>query len=141
MAELASGKLLLDEPADGRRPAADPQRGAPRRARPRDPRHARRDRRAGSTPAASCSPARAPMFSAGYDLGNLEGREFEENAEKLVAHPFHSALEALEAFPYPVIGAAQRPRHRRRAGAGADLRHPDRGARDQARACRRPSSA
>ena len=46
-----------------------------------------------------------PVFSAGYDLGNLEGREFEENAEKLVAHPFHSALEALEAFPYPVVAA------------------------------------
>ena len=46
-----------------------------------------------------------PVFSAGYDLGNLEGREFEENAEKLVAHPFHAAIEALEAFPFPVIGA------------------------------------
>ena len=45
------------------------------------------------------------VFSAGYDLGNLEGQEFEEDAEKLVAHPFHSALEALEAYPYPVVGA------------------------------------
>ena len=43
------------------------------------------------------------VFSAGYDLGNLEGREFEENAEKLVAHPFHDAIEALEAYPYPVV--------------------------------------
>ena len=44
-----------------------------------------------------------PMFSAGYDLGNLEGQEFEEDAERLVAHPFHAALEALEAYPYPVV--------------------------------------
>ncbi len=44
-----------------------------------------------------------PMFSAGYDLGNLEGQEFEQDAERLVAHPFHDALEALEAYPYPVV--------------------------------------
>jgi enoyl-CoA hydratase/carnithine racemase len=43
------------------------------------------------------------IFSAGYDLGNLEGREFEENAERLVAHPFHDAIEALDAFPYPMV--------------------------------------
>ena len=43
------------------------------------------------------------MFSAGYDIGNLEGQEFEEDAERLVAHPFHDALEALEAYPYPVV--------------------------------------
>jgi enoyl-CoA hydratase/carnithine racemase len=45
------------------------------------------------------------MFSAGYDLGNLDGQEFEQDAERLVAHPFHDALEALEAYPFPVIGA------------------------------------
>ncbi len=44
------------------------------------------------------------MFSAGYDIGNLEGQSFEESAERLVAHPFHDAIEALEAYPYPVIG-------------------------------------
>lgn len=44
------------------------------------------------------------MFSAGYDLGNLDGQDFEQAAERLVAHPFHAALEALEAYPYPVIG-------------------------------------
>jgi enoyl-CoA hydratase/carnithine racemase len=42
-------------------------------------------------------------FSAGYDIGNLSEQEFEESAEKLVAHPFHDALEALEAYRYPVI--------------------------------------
>ncbi len=42
-------------------------------------------------------------FSAGYDIGNLSEQGFEESAEKLVAHPFHDALEALEAYRYPVI--------------------------------------
>ena len=31
--------------------------------------------------------------------------QFEEDAEALVAHPFHSAIEALEAYEYPVIAA------------------------------------
>jgi enoyl-CoA hydratase/carnithine racemase len=44
------------------------------------------------------------VFSAGYDIGNLEGQSFEESAERLVAHPFHDALEALEAYEYPVVG-------------------------------------
>ena len=43
------------------------------------------------------------VFSAGYDIGNLSEQEFEESAEKLVAHPFHDAIEALEAYRYPVI--------------------------------------
>jgi enoyl-CoA hydratase/carnithine racemase len=44
-----------------------------------------------------------PVFSAGYDIGNLEEAEFEESAERLVAHPFHDAIEALEAYAYPVV--------------------------------------
>ena len=43
------------------------------------------------------------MFSAGYDIGNLEEGRFEEAAERLVAHPFHDAIEALDAYPYPVV--------------------------------------
>ena len=43
------------------------------------------------------------VFSAGYDIGNLSEQEFEESAEQLVAHPFHDALEALEAYRYPVV--------------------------------------
>jgi enoyl-CoA hydratase/carnithine racemase len=43
------------------------------------------------------------VFSAGYDIGNLSEQEFEESAERLVAHPFHDALEALEAYRYPVV--------------------------------------
>ena len=44
------------------------------------------------------------VFSAGYDIGNLEGTAFEESAERLVAHPFHDAIEALDAYRYPVVG-------------------------------------
>jgi enoyl-CoA hydratase/carnithine racemase len=44
------------------------------------------------------------VFSAGYDIGNLEESSFEESAERLVAHPFHDAIEALEAYRFPVIG-------------------------------------
>jgi enoyl-CoA hydratase/carnithine racemase len=43
------------------------------------------------------------VFSAGYDIGNLSEQEFEESAEKLVAHPFHDALEAIETYRYPVV--------------------------------------
>jgi enoyl-CoA hydratase/carnithine racemase len=43
------------------------------------------------------------VFSAGYDIGNLSEQKFEESAEKLVAHPFHDALEAIEAYRYPVV--------------------------------------
>ena len=45
-----------------------------------------------------------PVFSAGYDIGNLEEGGFQETAERLVAHPFHDAIEALEAYRYPVVG-------------------------------------
>ena len=43
------------------------------------------------------------MFSAGYDIGDLEGQSLEDSAERLVAHPFHGAIEALDAYPYPVV--------------------------------------
>jgi enoyl-CoA hydratase/carnithine racemase len=43
------------------------------------------------------------VFSAGYDIGDLEGREFERSASQLVAHPFHAAIEALESYEYPVV--------------------------------------
>jgi enoyl-CoA hydratase/carnithine racemase len=45
------------------------------------------------------------MFSAGYDIGEIPDEEFEERAERLVAHPFTEAIDALEAFPYPTLAA------------------------------------
>ena len=44
-----------------------------------------------------------PVFSAGYDIGGFEEGEFEKSAERLVAHPFQAAMEALDAYPYPVL--------------------------------------
>jgi enoyl-CoA hydratase/carnithine racemase len=43
------------------------------------------------------------MFSAGYDIGEIPEDEFEARAERLVAHPFTEAIEALEAFAYPTL--------------------------------------
>jgi enoyl-CoA hydratase/carnithine racemase len=43
------------------------------------------------------------VFSAGYDIGGFEDGRFEEAAERLVAHPFQDAIEALDAYPYPVV--------------------------------------
>jgi enoyl-CoA hydratase/carnithine racemase len=45
------------------------------------------------------------MFSAGYDIGEIPEGEFEEQAERLVAHPFTEAIEALAAFPWPTLAA------------------------------------
>jgi enoyl-CoA hydratase/carnithine racemase len=102
--ELASGKLLLDEPAPhvvrlkisnpGKRGALD---------------HEILDTLAATVRGldARCLllTGAGNMFSAGYDIGNLDDKNFEERAEALVAHPFHEALEALEAYEYPVVAA------------------------------------
>ena len=102
--ELASGKLVRDEPRDGvtRLRITNPgRRGA-------------LDHEILDTLAATVGSLDArclvitgteEVFSAGYDLGNLDGRRFQERAESLVAHPFHDSLEALEECPFPVIGA------------------------------------
>lgn len=45
------------------------------------------------------------MFSAGYEIGEIANGRFQEEAERLVAHPFTEAIEALEAFPYPTLAA------------------------------------
>ena len=45
------------------------------------------------------------MFSAGYDIGDIPSEVFADEAEKLVAHPFAAAIEALETYPYPTVAA------------------------------------
>ena len=45
------------------------------------------------------------MFSAGYEIGGITDRRFQEEAERLVAHPFTEAIEALESYPYPTLAA------------------------------------
>ena len=98
-----SGKLHLDEPVDGvaRLTLANPERRGALD-------HDILDALAGHARAldARCLIIRGTgaVFSAGYDIGNLEEQGFEESAERLVAHPFHAAIEALEAYPYPVLG-------------------------------------
>jgi enoyl-CoA hydratase/carnithine racemase len=46
-----------------------------------------------------------PVFSAGYDIGNLPRGELAAEAAALVAHPFSAAIEALDAFAYPAVAA------------------------------------
>jgi enoyl-CoA hydratase/carnithine racemase len=45
------------------------------------------------------------VFSAGYDIAGIPDEGFEQEAEALVAHPFHAAMEAVSAHPYPVLAA------------------------------------
>jgi enoyl-CoA hydratase/carnithine racemase len=101
---LAGGKLRLDFPADhvarltidnpGKRNALD---------------HDILDALASEVPAldARCLlvTATGPVFSAGYDIANLPGGELADEARALVAHPFHAAIEAFDAFPYPAVAA------------------------------------
>ena len=102
--ELADGKLLLDQPADqvARLTIANP---AKRNALD----HPILDGLAqvlGELDARCVILTGAGgMFSAGYDIGGMPQETFAEEAEKLVAHPFAAAIEALEAYPYPVVAA------------------------------------
>ena len=105
--ELAGGKLLVDEPLDGvvrltisnpaKRNALDHpildaitatlgELGSP-----------------GSVARCVIVTGAHGMFSAGYDIGEIPDEEFEERAERLVAHPFTEAIDALEAFPRPTL--------------------------------------
>jgi enoyl-CoA hydratase/carnithine racemase len=45
------------------------------------------------------------MFSAGYDIGGIPDESFQRDAEALVAHPFHAAMDAITNHPYPVVAA------------------------------------
>ncbi len=96
------GQLQLDEPAEGvaRLTIANPERRGALDHEILDSlaAHAR-------TLEARCLVIRGTgtVFSAGYDIGNLEEQQFEESAERLVAHPFNDAIEALEAYRFPVV--------------------------------------
>jgi enoyl-CoA hydratase/carnithine racemase len=107
--ELADGKLLIDEPADGvvRLTISNP---AKRNALD----HPILDAITATLGELSSPSSRARcvlvtgahgMFSAGYDIGEIPDDEFEERAERLVAHPFTQAIDALEAFPHPTLAA------------------------------------
>jgi enoyl-CoA hydratase/carnithine racemase len=106
--ELADGKLLIDEPADGvvRLTISNP---AKRNALDHPILDAITATLHELAPAAA-ERARCVvitgahgMFSAGYDIGEIPEEEFEDRAERLVAHPFTQAIDALEAFPFPTL--------------------------------------
>jgi enoyl-CoA hydratase/carnithine racemase len=46
-----------------------------------------------------------PVFSAGYDIASIPEETFERDAEALVAHPFHGAMEAISRHPWPTVAA------------------------------------
>jgi len=107
--ELADGKLLIDEPAEGvrRLTISNPDK---RNALDHPILDAISDtlaESAGTESRVRCLVITGAhgMFSAGYDIGEIPDEEFEERAERLVAHPFTQAIEALEAFPYPTLAA------------------------------------
>ncbi|MGH2903749.1 MAG: enoyl-CoA hydratase/isomerase family protein [Solirubrobacteraceae bacterium] len=114
--ELADGKLLIDEPAAGivRLTISNPAKRNALDHPILDAITATLDELAGgdreggeSEPRARCLIVTGAhgMFSAGYDIGEIPDEEFEERAERLVAHPFTEAIEALEAFPDPTLAA------------------------------------
>jgi len=101
--ELASGKLLLDEPAEGvaRLRISNPER---RGALDHELLDALADAAGRLDARCLVLTGEGPVFSAGYDLGGFHDKDqFAADAERLVAHPFHAAIEALEAYPYPVV--------------------------------------
>jgi enoyl-CoA hydratase/carnithine racemase len=102
--ELASGKLLLDEPAEHvvRLKISNP---AKRGALDHELLDALAQTVRGLDARCLLLTGDGSMFSAGYDIGNLDDQNFEERAEALVAHPFHAALEALDAYEYPAVAA------------------------------------
>ncbi len=44
-------------------------------------------------------------FSAGYDISDLPDEVFADEAERLIAHPFAAAIDAIEAYPFPTVAA------------------------------------
>jgi enoyl-CoA hydratase/carnithine racemase len=107
--ELADGKLRLDEPAEGiaRLTISNP---AKRNALD----HPILDaisasltelKSSGSDVRCVIVTGAHGMFSAGYEIGEITDGSFQEEAERLVAHPFTEAIEALEAFPFPTVAA------------------------------------
>jgi len=101
------GELLVDEPADGvlRLTISNP---AKRNALD----HAILDGLAEAVAGAPDRGARCliltganGMFSSGYDIGEIPDDVFAVEAEKLVAHPFSAALDALDATDLPSVAA------------------------------------
>jgi enoyl-CoA hydratase/carnithine racemase len=106
--ELAGGKVVLDTPAEAvvRLRISNPERrnaldheilDAIAEAMPRLDR--------GIETRCVLITGEPPVFSAGYDIATIPSETFERDAEALVAHPFHAALEAVAAHPWPTVAA------------------------------------
>jgi len=103
--ELASGKLILDEPAPHvlRIKISNP---AKRGALDHEILDTLGETVRGADARCLLITGDGPVFSAGYDIGSFDDeRSFSRAAEKLVAHPFTKALEAVDAYRYPVVAA------------------------------------
>jgi enoyl-CoA hydratase/carnithine racemase len=106
--ELAGGKVILDYPAPAvaRLVIANPVR---RNALDHDILNAlaetmpRLDR--GIEVRCVVITGEGEIFSAGYDIGGIGDETFSIEAEALVAHPFHDAMAAISAHPYPTLAA------------------------------------
>ena len=105
--ELADGKLLVDEPAAGvvRLTISNPSKRNALDHPILDAITATLLELAAAESHARCVIVTGAhgMFSAGYDIGEIPDEQFEERAERLVAHPFTEAIDALEAFPHPTL--------------------------------------
>jgi enoyl-CoA hydratase/carnithine racemase len=102
--DSAGGRLLVDEPVPGvaRLTISNPgRRGALD--------HAILDGIASTMPGLDARTViltgEGPTFSAGYDIGDLPEEVFVDEAERLVAHPFTAAIDAVESYPYPTLAA------------------------------------
>lgn len=102
-----AGELLIDEPLDGvrRMTISNP---AKRNALD----HAILDGIAEAVRAADDDDVRCliltgahGMFSSGYDIGDIPDDVFADEAERLVAHPFTSAIDALDRTDIPTVAA------------------------------------
>lgn len=107
--QLASGKLLVDRPAPGvsRLTIANPEKRNALDHAILDAISAvlREQADPGSDTRCLVVTGAGGMFSAGYEIGEISDGRFQEEAERLVAHPFTEAIDALEAFPYPTLAA------------------------------------
>jgi enoyl-CoA hydratase/carnithine racemase len=104
-AKRASGKVLVDEPAElvTRIKISNPEK---RGALDHEILDAITETIGEQTSRCLVLTGDGPVFSAGYDIGNFNDESaFSEAAEKLVAHPFTAAIDAIEAYHYPVIAA------------------------------------
>ncbi len=106
--ELASGKLLVDRPAEA---VARLRLNNPEKRNPLD--HEVLDAIAAVLPTLAegietrcvVITGTGRVFSAGYDIGAIAPGSFESDAEALVAHPFTAAMDAVSGHPYPVVAA------------------------------------